>query len=140
VIRLEVVGTPQPQGNKTAFVRGGRAVLVEGRRAPAREAFKSWRDAIATAGRDWQLEHGQELLDDPAAIDITFRLPRPRSAPKRRVYPDSRPDLDKLARAVLDGLTGIIISNDSRVVDLSVRKRFAVDCPPGATITIGAAA
>lgn len=135
-ICLEVVGTPQPQGNKTGMVRGGRVVMLEGRRPDAREAFKSWRDAVARAGRDWQATHSQALLDEPVAIDITFRLPRPKSSPKRRLYPDGRPDVDKLGRAVLDAITGIIITNDSRVVDLNTRKRFAMDGPPGATVII----
>lgn len=140
MIRLQVVGTPQPQGSKTAFVRGGRAVLVEGRRGPARESFHSWREAVAQAGRDWQAEHTQALLDEPVDVDIIFWLPRPKSAPKRRCYPDGRPDLDKLGRAVLDAITGVLIVNDSRVVTLTSRKRFAVDMPPGATITIDPAA
>lgn len=136
MIRLEVIGVPQPQGNKTGMVRGGKVVMLEGRRPDAREAFRSWREAIAHAGRVWQNEHQQALIDEPVIIDITFRLPRPKSAPKRRVYPDSRPDLDKLERAVLDALTGVLITNDSRVVELSTRKVFAIDGPPGAVITI----
>lgn len=136
MIELEVVGIPQPQGSKTAFVRGGRAVLVEGRRGPARENFHSWREAVAQAGRDWQHDHGTPLLDEPLSVDITFRLPRPKSAPKRRLHPDGRPDIDKLGRAVLDAITGVLIINDSRVVELNTRKQFAVDGPPGASITI----
>jgi crossover junction endodeoxyribonuclease RusA len=136
VIVLEVIGTPQPQGNKSAFVRGGRAVLVEGRRGPARANFKSWREAVAQAGRDWQAEHQEPLLDVPVAIGMAFRLPRPKSSPKRRLFPDGRPDLDKCVRAVFDALTGVLISNDSRVVSMWADKTFAVDVPPGVTITI----
>lgn len=135
-IRIDVVGVPQPQGNKTGMVRGGKVVMLEGRRPDAREAFKSWREAVAREGRAWQAQHPQSLLDGPVAIDITFRLPRPKSAPKRRLYPDGRPDVDKLGRAVLDAITGVLITNDSRVVDLSTRKRFAVDGPPGVTVII----
>lgn len=133
---LEVYGTPQPQGNKTAFVRGGRAVLVEGRRPDARAAFHDWRTAISAAARAHQHDHEHGLLDTPCTIEISFRLPRPKSAPKRRLWPDSRPDIDKLTRAVLDAITGTLITNDSRVVHVTATKRFAGDRPPGATITI----
>jgi crossover junction endodeoxyribonuclease RusA len=132
-----VYGVAQPQGNKTAYVRNGRAVLVEGRRGPAREAFAGWRASIATAARDWQEKNGGvALLDGPLALAVTFFLPRPKSAAKRVLYPATRPDADKLARCMLDALTGLVIADDSRIVDLFIRKRFAVNEPPRAELDI----
>jgi crossover junction endodeoxyribonuclease RusA len=136
VIRLDVYGTPEPQGNKTGFVRGGRVVMVEGRRGDARERFKSWRDAVATAARVYQAEHRLELLDEPLQLDIVFRLPRPLSIPKKRRWPTTRPDLDKLTRSVLDALTGTLIVNDSRVVLIVASKQYADGEPPGCSILI----
>lgn len=133
VIVLEVVGLPQSQGSKTRMPNGA---MLEGKSAKARENFKSWREAVAQAGRDWQAEHPSPLLDEPVAVGMAFRLPRPKSAPKRRLFPDGRPDLDKCIRAVFDALTGVIFTNDSRVVSLWADKTFAVDVPPGVTITI----
>lgn len=129
-VHLEVVGIPQPQGSKTGFVRSGRAVLVDPK------GVKPWREAIAQAGRDWQAEHDRPLIDEPVEVTMTFRLPRPKSSPKKRVHPDTKPDLDKLDRAILDALTGVIITNDSRVVCIHSRKVFAVDRPPGVSIEI----
>jgi crossover junction endodeoxyribonuclease RusA len=136
-IELEVFGTPEPQGNKTAFLnkRTGKIVMTEGRRPDARERFTSWRDAVAWEARAWQTEHNAALLDEPCMVTITFRMPRPKSAPKR-MWPGTRPDVDKLTRAVLDALTGTIIANDSRVCELHVYKRFAVDTAPGCSIKI----
>jgi len=63
---------------------------------------------------------------EPAVVDILFRLPRPKSAPKRVTQPVKRPDVDKLARAVLDGLVdGGAFADDSQVVSLAAQKRFA---------------
>ena len=135
-IRLTVYGAAQPQGNKTGFARQGKVVMVEGRRPEAREAFKSWREAVATAGRDWQREHGQELLDEPLALRAVFHLPKPSSAPKWKLWARGRPDVDKLARAVLDALTGVVWIDDSRVVSLHVSKPYAIDGPPRAEIEI----
>lgn len=132
-IHLNVDGIPQPQGSKTRMPNGA---MLEGKTPEARARFTSWREAIGNTARDWQAQNRQALIDGPVAIDITFRLPRPKSAPKHRKYPDTRPDVDKLARAVLDPLTGVIFSDDCRVVDMNVRKRFAVDVPPGVTILI----
>lgn len=135
-IRLTVYGAAQPQGNKTGFARQGKVVMVEGRRPEAREAFKSWREAVATEGRAWQREHGQELLDEPLGLTAVFYLPKPSSAPKWKLWARGRPDVDKLARAVLDALTGVLWVDDSRVVSLHVQKPYAVDGPPRAEITV----
>lgn len=140
-IVLHVYGVPQPQGNKTGFYNKntGRVSMVEGRRPKSRAEFKSWREGVTTAARDWQEAHGGILpLDVPLQVDITFWLPRPKSAPKRRIWPDRSPDIDKLARAVLDGITGVLVTDDARVVELLARKRYATDCAPGAKITIEA--
>lgn len=135
-ITLEVFGIPQPQGSKSAIVRNNRAVIVESNNDKSRAAFKDWRAAVSQAARDWQAIHNAPLLDEPVALTVTFRLPRPPSLPKRRVWPDRRPDASKLLRAVEDSLTGIIIADDSRICDVRVIKRYAADTPPGCTITI----
>jgi Holliday junction resolvase RusA-like endonuclease len=36
-----------------------------------------------------------------------------------------RPDLDKLIRAILDGITGILIEDDSQVVNITATKQYA---------------
>lgn len=135
-VTLEVYGAPQTQGNKTGFIRGGKVVLVEGRRPVARENFKSWRQGVTAAAQQWQSEHNVPLLDTACSVTVTFHLQRPKSAPRRRIYPETGLDVDKLARAVLDSLTAVLFTNDARVCDLLVMKRFAGERPPGATITL----
>jgi Holliday junction resolvase RusA-like endonuclease len=98
VIELRVVGIPMPQGSKTAFVRNGRAVLVEGRRKEAREKFTSLRQMLAMAAHEWAVRNDQAPLDGPLIVTITFELPRPTSTSKRVLYPAKKPDLDKLVR------------------------------------------
>ena len=137
VISFVVYGVAQPQGSKTAFVRGNRASLTDGRRKGAREAFAGWRASVATAAQDWQRENNKPLWDGPLVVEIDFWLPRPKSAPKRVQFPTTRPDLDKLVRAVLDACKGIVIQDDSQVVNLCIAKRFAnSDQPPSARIRI----
>jgi Holliday junction resolvase RusA-like endonuclease len=63
-------------------------------------------------------------------------LQRPKTAPKRVTLPHTGLDLDKCARAVLDSMTGLIYADDARICDLTLRKRFAVEEPTGATILI----
>lgn len=136
VVSFEVYGVAQPQGSKTAFVRNGRAVLVEGRRGASREAFAGWRAAVATAARDWQQGHNAPLYDGALALEVLFYLPRPKSLKKSILYPATRPDLSKLVRCLEDALTGVVISDDSRIIDLRAVKWFARDCPPKAVVRI----
>lgn len=142
IITLEVLGIPQPQGSKTAYVRNGHATIVEAGNNTARSNHAAWRQAIATEARDrcirWQHSQGRlwHPIDGPCQVIIDFRFPKPKSSPKKRLWPDTKPDIDKLARSVLDAITGLIITNDSRVVDLIARKCFAGDNPPGATIHV----
>lgn len=135
-VSFRVFGVPQGQGNKTAFVRGGRAVLTEGRRPESREAFRSWREAITRAAAD-KLREGVEPYDGPLGVVAHFYFPRPKSA-KRAIYKVSAPDADKLARAVGDALeqSGLIVS-DARIARWFVEKTYATDgCPPGVLVSV----
>ncbi len=126
VWRLEfwVPGLPQPQGSKTAFVVNGRAVVVD--KNP--KLLKPWREAVAAAAAEsWR---GREPLEGPLRVDVEFRLER--GATVKRELPSVRPDLDKLERALLDGIGqaqkdwGVSIwRDDAQVVQLHGRKVYA---------------
>lgn len=109
-----VPGIPVPQGSKTAFVVGGRAVVTD----QNRKTLKPWRAVIA--------EHADiaRTFDCPVAVRLVFYMPRPKRP--RWTRPAVKPDIDKLTRAVLDGITdGGLIADDARVVDLHVHEEYA---------------
>jgi crossover junction endodeoxyribonuclease RusA len=116
-----VVGTPAPQGSKR-FVGNGR--MVE-----SSKALAPWRAAVAWVASQHPLTPG------PVEVTLDFALARPRSAPKSRLWPDRKPDLDKLERGCLDALTAAaVIEDDARVVRLSSWKRYAL---PGEATGVG---
>lgn len=116
-MRFFVPGRPAPQGSKNAFVRGGRAVVVE-----VSKGVKPWREAV----QDAAVTHGCQPLDGPVSVRLTFLMPRPKAMPKKaNLTMTKKPDLDKLARAVLDALTGVCFDDDSQVTRLLVVKRRA---------------
>ena len=83
-----------------------------------------WQDAIQRVA--FLTRGHQERLDEPVTLTLTFFLPRPPSVPKSRLAPHTKPDLDKLVRAVLDAMTKAgIYKDDSRVVSMTVHKRYA---------------
>lgn len=55
--------------------------------------------------------------DVPVRVAVTFVLRRPKSAPPGRTRPVCKPDLDKLTRATMDALTGVLYVDDCQVVD-----------------------
>lgn len=136
-IVLEVLGTPAPQGSKSAFrnPRTGRMIIVEGK-GKGTERHAVWRRALSDAARQWQDEHRLPLLDEPVLLRCQFWLPRPASIPRWRWLCDKAPDADKLARTVGDALTGIVLRDDSRICTLIVSKEYAIGRPPGVRITV----
>lgn len=65
---------------------------------------------------------------DVAAVRLEFVLPRPKALSPKRLTPfaTKRPDIDKLARAVLDALTTTaVIADDSVIIDLHCTKVIA---------------
>lgn len=72
---------------------------------------------------------GLALLDEPLGIEVVCHLWRPKSAPRRRVYPTTKPDGDNLLKLVLDALNGVVWRDDACVCDMRVVKRYAKSTP-----------
>lgn len=120
-----VYGEPRPQGSKTPLpTKGGKVVMVEGGNDLARERNRNWRQDVAHAAR---LAHGnQPPMDGPLRVTLRFVFPRPKSAKRDARWKDTRPDIDKLERAVLDALkVGGVIVDDARVAQVSKSKELA---------------
>jgi len=68
-------------------------------------------------------------LSGPISLAIRFHLPRPKrmiwkTKPMPEVYSDKRPDIDNLAKSVIDGLNGIVFVDDGQIADLHVTKKY----------------
>ena len=129
-MRIVVRGIPAAQGSKR-HVGGGRIVEMS-------RAVGPWREAVrAETQRAMTEPIIRPPYDGPVSVVVLFSLPRPASLPKKVRHPAKRPDLDKLLRAVLDGLTaGGAWKDDSQVIRLSSWKQFAGDEGPGCQIGI----
>jgi crossover junction endodeoxyribonuclease RusA len=123
---FDVSGEPVAQGSLRAFVRDGRPVVTYGPRAVA---LGTWRGLVAAAALEALGE--RPMATGPVVVRLAFRLRRPTTHYGARGllprYADHYPgtDLDKLARAVLDAVSGIAYRDDRQVVALVARKGYA---------------
>lgn len=127
---FRVASLPVPKGSMKAWVRGKHAVLTSDNKG-----LKGW-EAIVRAQAQAHV-HALEL--GPVAISLAFALGRTKSLPKRFERPHlTKPDLDKLARAVLDALTGVAFNDDAQVTRLDCVKRYALEGEqPGVLVSLG---
>lgn len=98
--------------------------------------LKTWMHAIElVAGR----VHRGEPIDAPVAVEAVFYMPRPKRP--RWSLPATKPDTDKLQRAVGDGLERAgVLKNDSRIVAWASHKCYAdAQHPLGARIKVWSA-
>ena len=126
MISFFVPGTPKPQGSKRGFVNKhtGKVAMVESAGAP----LKDWRGDVKRFAVDAMAE--MPAFPGPVALALEFQLQRPKSHPKTRItYPEKRPDVDKLARSVLDALTSVCFLDDAQITELVAVKRWAHDVP-----------
>ena len=142
-LRLSVRGKPAPQGSKRAL-RGpnGRVNVVE-----ASKGVAPWREAVRAETQ----RSGHPVFTGPVTVTLEFFFQRPASHYRtgrnaHLLKPDApyapcgagRNDIDKLSRAVLDGLTaGGAWLDDAQAVTLSASKRYGT---PGCDITVRARA
>lgn len=129
-----VAGVPQPQGSKSVgMTKDGRPFIRD--KNPA--ALKAWRKAVAAAAA--AALAGVPVLVGPVVVHVEFRLVRGKTV--TREFPSVRPDVDKLARALLDGIGDArkagapVWADDSQVVTLRGHKVYADRA--GAWVRIG---
>lgn len=151
-LTITVYGEPAAQGSKKyAGHRTNRstgrttAVLIE-----QSKKVKPWRAQVTEAARQALVAGHVGLapihrpqLTAPLLVDVTFTVPKPARIPKgRRGLPATRPDLDKMLRALFDGITDSKVwQDDGLVVEVRSRKVYPGMHPaaldrPGAAIRI----
>jgi crossover junction endodeoxyribonuclease RusA len=134
---FSVLGAPQSKGSARAFVKPGMRYPIITSTNPK---VKKWEQTIRTTARVAMA--GQRFVG-PVVLKLTFRLRRPlRLKAGESVCHQTYPDLDKLIRAVLDGLTGACYDDDRQVVSIQASKWYANSAPgpfsdPGVTIRVG---
>jgi Holliday junction resolvase RusA-like endonuclease len=74
-------------------------------------------------------------LTGPVHLTALVELPIPASWSKRRsaeaivgqIRPTSRPDVDNYLKSAMDAICGIVIADDSLIVEVTARKKYGAD-------------
>lgn len=122
MITFTVLGAAVPKGSKRAFLPKGwtRPVIVE----EGREGLRPWVGAVMEAAH--QALGESKPLEGPVEIALRFYVARPKSAPRSVTIPATRPDWDKLSRAVGDALKSAgLYRDDGQIARAWVEKCFA---------------
>jgi len=126
MIQFTVRGLPVPQGSKRVF---GKAVVESNE-----SRLRPWRLDVASSAHEAM--NGAGPHQGPVEVILRFSLPRPKShfgtgrnkdvlKASAPAYPTGKPDIDKLARAVLDAISQICFRDDSQVARLDAIKQYA---------------
>jgi crossover junction endodeoxyribonuclease RusA len=101
MIRIHVHGIPATKGSWNT--------TKTGKFYPADKKLIKWEADIGYTAR----RHAQDTPTEiPLRMNLIFFLDNPK-----------RQDIDKLSRAVLDALEGIVYKNDSQIMELQVMKQ-----------------
>ncbi len=138
VVEFFVGGEPVPQGfTKSFYIKKlNRVVTTHGNKNTNR-----WRERIAHEAQCTDEARTFTFFSDDRRqgydVQLSFVFTKPKSTPKKYKLNTKRPDLDKLIRAVLDGITDVLIPDDAQVISITASKCYG-DCnqPPGLKIRV----
>ena len=138
-LAFTVYGVPVTKGNHKAVTPRGMKfpVITETNRNVA-----SWQQLVAEgASREIARlpETDRVLLDAGVRLTIAFYLPRPKKFSRRGAFVHhlTKPDLDRLERAILDALTAVAYHDDKQVTEIISGKYYAaVNAPARVDIAV----
>jgi len=143
LVQFSLYGTvPVPQGSKKAFVIKGtnRAVLTDDNA----QKLKPWREAVAQeAAAAMACQALGAIQKGAIRVDARFMFPFLKSHYKSDgetlrddvpIYKESKPDTDKLCRALGDALSGVCYRDDAQVAEWNAVRVYS--SMPGVTVKV----
>lgn len=156
ILAFTVMGAPQQKGSMRSFgyvardeqgaVRtktNGRGEVVPVVRASTtadNPKTKAWEKQVAAEALAAMANHRPSRIarieQGPVVLSVEFFLNRPKDRKMGEPH-ETRPDLDKLVRAVSDALIGVAYADDGQVCSIRAKKIYASDAAgPRATIVV----
>ena len=119
MIKFTVHGMPVPQGSMRAFMPKGAKYPVI---TSANSKLKQWRTKVHNEAIAAMYGNSAAGRNVPIRVEVIFFLTRAKS--NKSLDAVKFPDLDKLVRAILDAMTGVLFEDDAQVVEIHAFKTY----------------
>ena len=123
VINYQIDAIPRPQGSKRHV---GNGVMLESSKHVA-----NWRAFARLCAVQAMKGHEIAPKSTPVQVTVYFKFDRPQKhfnskglKPDAPLMHTNKPDSDKLLRALLDSMTGVVFTDDSQVCEVMVCKQY----------------
>lgn len=124
-IQFAVLGRPRPQGSMKSFAskRTGKQIAISDN-----PHTMPWRQQVAGTALQFRNAHGLRMIPSgvPLSLQALFYFKRPKNISPLITKKTTKPDLDKLLRAIKDSLSGIIYEDDQQVVESHQSKEYGL--------------
>ena len=126
IIEFVIEGTPQPQGRPRAVRMGAGVRMYD---PPKSKAYKQM---VSDKVRSYMKINGIQTITEPIAVHLNFYFTPPKSYSKKRIRAieakeelfTKKPDLDNLAKSILDSCNNLLFEDDSQIVALTISKHY----------------
>ena len=115
LLTFSIIGTMVPKGRPRATIRGEHAVVYTPKNTVQFEQY------VKQAAAQYA---PPKPLKGALMVSLSFFMQRPQSLANKVKYHTKRPDIDNLAKSVLDALEGVMYERDSQIYMLSLTKEY----------------
>ena len=93
---------------------------------------KAYKQMVAAKVRSYMKINGIQTITEPLAVHLNFYFAPPKSYSKKRIRAieakeelfTKKPDLDNLAKSILDACNNLLFKDDSQIVGLTIGKHY----------------
>lgn len=134
-VDMKPEGKARARGGKFGFYTPAKTVKAE----------KQIKQACIVAMARHRLQTKRKAFKEKESLGVQIYAcyPIPKSTPKKKIkmmltddlMPVTKPDLDNVAKLILDSLNGVAYHDDSQIVALLITKHYTTS--PSITVTIG---
>ena len=126
MIHFKIEGKPVPQGRPRAVRMGAGVRMYD---PPKSKAYKQM---VFAKVRSYMKINGIQTITEPLAVHLNFYFTPPKSYSKKRIQAieakeellTKKPDLDNLAKSILDACNNLLFEDDSQIVGLTIGKHY----------------
>ena len=126
MIHFKIEGRGVPQGRPRAVRMGAGVRMYD---PPKSKAYKQM---VSARVRSYMKINGIQTITEPLAIHLNFYFTPPKSYSKKRIRAieakeelfTKKPDLDNLAKSILDSCNNLLFKDDSQIVGLTIGKHY----------------